>query len=157
MDFIPKLKAERMLSNALNENQSWWWIWKDAYSEYMQQCGTQIASVYVLWFVTVVFVGCIQESTVIPNVSNNNNIPLLAKDEAPISSDFANSPRIVNGFHPKELKTERMLSNALNENQSLWWIWRDAYSEYMQQCGTQIASVYVLWFVTVVFVPGTWC
>ncbi|KAI3677949.1 hypothetical protein L6452_37223 [Arctium lappa] len=42
-----------------------------------------------------------QKSIVIPNVSNNNNTPLLAKDEAPISSDFADSPRIVNGFHPK--------------------------------------------------------
>ncbi|KAI3665118.1 hypothetical protein L6452_43736 [Arctium lappa] len=55
MDFIPKLKTERILSSALMRTKVGGGSGRDAYSEYMHQCGIQIASVYVLWFVTVVF------------------------------------------------------------------------------------------------------
>ena len=46
-----------------------------------------------------------QSSTEIPNVSNNNgnnkSTPVTVKDESPISSDFADSSKVVNGFHLK--------------------------------------------------------
>ncbi|KVH95355.1 protein trichome birefringence-like 23 [Cynara cardunculus var. scolymus] len=76
-----------------------------------------------------------ESSTVIPNVSDNNNTnntPAVEKDENPISSDFADSPKIVSGFHVKDNNSERCdifdgewipnLGDPIYTNNSCRWI-----------------------------------